>query len=171
MASSSAVQARNADREDGRYLYRTMEKDLRDLTWNCPTKGPGALFFKGQRVDRTELTKNHPIMRQLAVHCIDNRQTWNRSILMPSCNDFINCRVWWGQADANIRQNRGYLVRMKRSKIGEANLIDLSSQEAQKVFFEDTYDNAAKWGDYVANEAGPLLKRCLLYTSPSPRDS
>ena len=49
------------------------------------------------------------------------------------------------------------IVRMKRRNIGEERLIDLSTLEAQKAFFENSYE---KWGHYVA-EAGPKLGRSI----------
>ena len=144
--------------DNGRYLYRTMEGDLKDLTWIDPLKGyPGDLVWDGVRLEKTQLDKYHPLMKKLAAHCISNRQPWDRSILMPACIDFMHCRVWWGQADANHRNNRGMIVRMKRRNIGEERLIDLSTLEAQKAFFENSYE---KWGHYVA-EAGPKLGRSI----------
>ena len=113
MACSKGVQPS----DDGGFLFRVMELDCADLRWWEPKTGAGALVWNGHRLDVRELKKDHPLMKQLVVHCINNRHPWDRSTLMLSSNDWVNVRVWWGQADCNIRNNRGAIIRIRRSDL------------------------------------------------------
>ena len=113
-----------------------MEADLADLVWtNPPIASAGNLHWNGKYMEAWKLDKTHPIFKRLAVHCINNKKGWDRSILAPASKEYVHARTWFGAADSNFRGNRGVIVRMLREDIGEHRLIDLSCLEKQKEQF------------------------------------
>ena len=132
-----------------RWLYKIMAADLRDLLWKEPH-----LFMpdKHWRVAFKELHKEHPFMRHLVIHCSSGD---GRSPLMPCCVDLKSARNWISRADASQRHKRGHLVRMDPNNIGLDNIIDMSTELAQKTFFHNTLET---WGEYVRENRGVRLQ-------------
>ena len=130
-----------------------MAADLRGLLWTEPH-----LFMpdKHWRVAFKELHKEHPHMRPLVIHALSGE---SRSPLMSCWVDLKSAKKMIAMVESSGHPNRlGPIVRMDPNKIGLNNIIDMSTQLAQKTFFHHTVDS---WGEYV-RENSDVLSRSII---------
>ena len=111
---------------------------------------------KHWRVAFKELHKEHPHMRPLVIHALSGE---SRSPLMSCFVDFKSAHRMIAMVESSSHPNRlGHIVRMDPNKIGLNNIIDMSTQLAQKTFFHHTLDS---WGEYV-RENSDVLSRSII---------
>ena len=111
---------------------------------------------KHWRVAFKELHKEHPHMRPLVIHALSGE---SRSPLMSCTVDLKSTQKTIGMVESSSHPNRlGPIVRMDPNEIGLNNIIDMSTQLAQKTFFHHTLDS---WGEYV-RENSDVLSRSII---------
>ena len=104
--------------------------DFQDLIWKEPPRTPDWQIPIG------ELHKQHDFMRHVVIHCITfGSEAGVRSTLLPTCRSFGAALCWNRRAAASHRKNCGFMVRINTQMVGEDNIIDVSSKEAQQAFF------------------------------------
>ena len=135
------------------WLYRLFAADLRDLLWKEPH-----LFMpdKHWRVAFKELHKEHPHMRPLVIHALSGE---SRSPLMSCTVDLKSAQKMIHMVGSSSHPKRlGPIVRMDPNKIGLDNIIDMSTQRAQNMFFHNALDS---WGEYVRENSHVLSRSSI----------
>ena len=104
--------------------------DFQDLIWKEPPRTPDWQIPIG------ELDKQHDFMRHVVIHCVTfGSDPGVTSTQLPTCRSFGAALCWNRRAAASHRKNCGLMMRINTQMVGEENIIDVSSKEAQKAFF------------------------------------
>ena len=123
-----------------RFVWRTMRKDMRDLDPTTPPVGS-----ENWKLPIEELHKGHDYMRQLVMHCITDGSR-EFSMLLPACTTIEAGIRWNHRSDVNHRDDCGWFVRIDTEKVGQENIIDMSTHDAQLWFYDHSPD---PWPEYV----------------------
>jgi hypothetical protein len=111
---------------------------------------------KHWRVAFKELHKEHPHMRPLVIHALSGE---SRSPLMSCTVDLKSAQKMIHMVGSSSHPKRlGPIVRMDPNKIGLDNIIDMSTQRAQKMFFHNALDS---WGEYVRENSHVLSRSSI----------